>query len=309
MRGWRVLDTTSFEGVVGATRGRLTLTPEDGLPSEVPAEDIALLLIGRGTSITASALHYLAKHDIAMLAADWRGVPFAGFYPWDDHTRVAARHNAQAALSLPRRKNAWMHLVRAKILGQAATLRPIDPFGADRLENLAKGVRSGDPNNGEGVAARMYWARLFPEYAAFVRDQDGADSPNSMLNYGYMVLRGHGIRAVVSAGLSPPLGLFHRGRGNYFNLVDDLIEPFRPAVDHVVAGLLPGATLQDPQVKHILVASTNQQFTEEGYRIPAVLDSLAQQLGRYVEGEVDRLRVPTWTGPKVVPEAIADGQE
>lgn len=309
MRGWRVLDATSFEGVVGATRGCLTFAGDGKPPSEVPAEEVAILLIGPGTAVTSAALHYLVKHDIAMLGADWKGVPFAGLHPWRDHTRVAARHIAQADLSLPRRKNAWMHLVRAKILGQAATLRPIDPVGAERLGQVARNVRSGDPNNAEGVAARMYWARLFPDYAIFSRDQDGGDPPNIMLNYGYMVLRGHGIRAVLGAGLSPPLGLFHRGRGNYFNLVDDLIEPFRPAVDYVVAGLPPKASLGDRQVKHSLVAAANQPFTEEGYRIPAVLDALAQQLGRYVEGEVERLRVPVWTGPKLVPEAIADGEE
>lgn len=309
MRGWRVLDATSLEGIVGATRGRITLTAEGKPPREVAAEEIAILIIGSRTTVTAAALHYLSKHDIAMLGADWRGVPFAGVYPWGDHSRIAARHLAQADLTLPRRKNAWMRVVRAKILGQAATLRPIDSIGANKLNEIAKRVRSGDPANAEGAAARVYWSRLFPSHTFFTRDQFSGDLPNATLNYGYMVLRGHGIRAVLGAGLSPPLGLFHRGRGNYFNLVDDLIEPFRPAIDHVVASLPAEATLDDPQVKRELVESANQQFNDEGYRIPAVLDGFAQQLGRYVEGDLERLRVPTWTGDKAVPEVSTDGEE
>lgn len=255
-----------------------------------------MVLIGSRTSITATALHYLTKHDVVTLAVDWRSVPFAGIYPWGDHGRVAARHLAQAALSKPRRKNAWMQLVKAKILGQAATLDPVNWRGADRLRELAKSVRSGDPANTEGTAARIYWGRLFPRQSGFMRRPESGDNLNGMLNYGYTVLRGYAIRAVVAAGLSPPLGVFHRGRANYFNLVDDLIEPFRPAVDWVVAELGIEADLESQEVRHTLVAAATQPFGDAGYGIPTVLESLAQSFGRYVEGEVARLKVPIWEG-------------
>lgn len=297
-RGWRVLDATTFEGVVSGARGRIVLRGRDGTSQDVPAEDAAVLLIGNKVTVTAAALHYLTKHDIVLLGADWRGVPFAGLYPWSDHGRVGARHLAQAGLTLPRKKNAWMQLVRAKIAGQAATLATVDPAGGEYLADLAKGVRSGDPRNVEGTAARFYWKRLFAAVGRFVRDQDGDDTLNSLLNYGYMVLRGHGVRAVVAAGLSPPLGLFHRGRSNYFNLVDDLIEPFRPAVDDTVVRLGATASLADRDVKAALVSATSQVFTPDGRRIPTVLEDLAQQLGRYVEGDVDRLSVAAWSGPR-----------
>lgn len=300
--GWRVLDATAFDGVVSGMRGRITFTANDGQRREVPAEEVAVILIGGKTSLTASALYYLAKHDIALLGADWRGVPFAGLYSWGEHTRVGARHIAQADLSLPRRKNAWMQVVKAKISGQAAVLRFVDARSAGRLDEIAKGVRSGDPNNAEGTAARVYWSRVFAGQGQFTRDQMGVDPLNSMLNYGYMVLRGHGIRAVLAAGLAPPLGIFHRGRSNYFNLVDDLIEPFRPAIDHIVVGLGVGVSPDEQLTKHRLVEAANQQFSAHGYRIPAVLEQLAQQLGRYIEGEVERLVVPAWTGPKSVSE-------
>lgn len=295
-RGWRVLDATSFQGVVSGARGRLILTSAEGEANEVPAEEAALLLIGHGTSISSSVLHYLAKHDIALLGADWKSVPFAGFYPWNDHGRVAARHLAQANLSVPRRKRAWQQLVKAKIHGQAANLESVDPKGARRLRELAGRVRSGDPDNAEGTAARMYWPRLFYE-TWFIRDQDSSDLFNASLNYGYMVLRGFGVRAVVAAGLSPPLGLFHRGRSNYFNLVDDLIEPFRPAIDHVVAGLSVGESIEDSATKHKLVSAASQPFLDDGRRIPTALEDLAQQLGRYVEGQNEHFSVPAWQVP------------
>lgn len=297
-RGWRILDAASFEGTIGGTRGRISLTGRDGTTHSVPAEEAAVLLIGNKTTVTATALHYLAKHDVVLLGTDWRGVPFAGLYPWSDHGRVAARHLAQARLTLPRRKNAWMQLIRAKISGQAATLATVDPAGGEHLSHLADKVRSGDSSNVEATAARFYWRHLFAEGDRFVRDRDGDDQFNALLNYGYTVLRGYGIRAVVAAGLSPPLGLFHRGRSNYFNLVDDLIEPFRPAIDHAVIRLGRPTTRGDSEVKKVLVSAASQQFASDGRRIPAALEDLAQHLGRYVEGEVDRLSVPSWDGPR-----------
>jgi CRISPR-associated protein Cas1 len=308
-RGWRVVDATSLVGVVSGSRGRITFTPDGGATTEVPAEELAVVLIGIKTTVTSAALHYLTKHDIAFLGADWRGVPFAGLFSWGDHTRVAARHIAQANVSLPRAKNAWMQIVRAKIRGQAANLRLTDAGGAGVLDRYAKDVKSGDPNNAEGAAARHYWQRLFSGHERFTRDQDGGDPVNAMLNYGYMVLRGHGIRAVLGAGLAPPLGVFHRGRSNYFNLVDDLIEPFRPAIDSVVVNLGVDANLDSPEVKHQLVEAAAQPFSPEGYRVPAVLDDLAQQLGRYFEGDVDRLTVQAWSGPVAESQESSDGNE
>lgn len=108
---------------------------------------------------------------------------------------------------------------------------------------------------------------------------------------------GAGIRAVLSAGLSPTIGLFHHGRSNNFSLVDDLIEPFRPAVDFGVATLPVDADMSDSAVRSALVKASDQQFTETGLRISSVLEDLAQQFGQYVEGERARMRVLAWSGP------------
>lgn len=296
-RGWRVIDALGFDGVVGGKRGRLTLVSAHGSTQELPAEELAVVLLGGKASLDPTALHYAAKHDVAIVFADWRGVPYGGFFPWVEHTRVGARHLAQASASVPRRKNAWLQIVRAKIRGQARVLEAYDLPGANRLFELSRKVRSGDPGNVEGVAARLYWRAIALEEPTFARDQDGDDPLNGMLNYGYTVLRGFGIRAVLGAGLSPSLGLFHRGRSNYFNLVDDLIEPFRPAIDSTVVGLGWTVSLEDPEAKKAVVAAASQRFREDGTRIPAVLDDLAQQLGRYLEGEVDKLKVEAWAGP------------
>lgn len=273
------------------------MCPDDGPESVVGLADVALVLFGLRTSMGASVLQQLAAFDVVALACDWRGVPTAGLYGWCDHTRVGARQNAQVAMSVPRRKNAWGQIIRAKISGQAANLRCLGHDEWRRLERMAGQVRSGDPANVEGTAARFYWPRVF-EGSGFSRVPQDGYGHNAMLDYGYAVLRGFGVRAVLSAGLSGTIGLFHSNRSNAFNLVDDLIEPFRPAVDWAVAALPEKSTADDPAVRHRLVESCSQAFGTDGVSVVATLTDLAQQFGRYAENQIDRLRVPAWNGPR-----------
>ena len=100
-----------------------------------------------------------------------------------------------------------------------------------QIEILSKRVKSGDPENMEAQAARVYWRALMGE--SFRRDKTSGGI-NSALNYGYTVLRAATARAVCGAGLNPSLGLHHRSDVNAFALADDLMEPFRPLVDSLV---------------------------------------------------------------------------
>ena len=101
--------------------------------------------------------------------------------------------------------------------------------GALKTPRLCALVLSGDPTNVEAQAARVYWDNWLPE-EPFCRHADD-HALNSLLNYGYAIVRAAMARALVAAGLLPALGLSHRNRSNAFCLADDLIEPLRPLVD------------------------------------------------------------------------------
>ncbi|NLC98225.1 MAG: type II CRISPR-associated endonuclease Cas1, partial [Actinomycetales bacterium] len=259
---------TTLVGRVTTRRGQLLVQPQDGAEVAVPVADVALVLFGQKVALGGGVVHYLAQHDVSALMCDWRGVPLAGFHAWSDHTRVGARQIAQANLTKPRQKNAWLQLIKAKILGQAATLALVDELSADYLLDLASQVRSGDPNNLEAAAARWYWRYLFAD-RTFSREQDGSDNTNAMLNYGYGILRGLGIRAAAGAGLTPALGVFHSNRSNPFNLVEDLIEPFRPIVDACVLGLPADGSLEHPAIKQALVATATTSVDGSGLSMGA----------------------------------------
>ena len=297
---WRVIDLCEFEGELRSTRGGVEVCPEEGTPTKVPVAEIAVVLVGMKVALSAAVLHRLAEADVAVLFCDWRGIPEGGCYSWSDHGRVAARHRAQAGVSLPRKKNAWARLIRAKIEGQASVLENIKIRGSGELLALADQVRSGDPGNVEAQAARLYWSRALGKGGVRQPAAGQLIGANACLDYGYSVLRGHLMRAVLAAGLAPALGVFHRGRGNAFALADDLIEPFRPAIDEVALQLPPTASPSDRSVKQLLVMAASQRFDGEGHGIPAVAEALAQSFGRYVEGDIDRLNVLSWQGPSVV---------
>lgn len=292
---WRVLDFLDFEGSIHSVDGAINVVKPDGSEVRVPVADVSVVLVGYGVSFSAASMHRLTAAGASVLFCDWRGIPESASYTWSTHTRVGARQRAQAFLSLPRQKHAWQQLVRAKVLGQAATLKFLELGGHQVLEALAKEVRSGDPQNIEAQAAKSYWKHFGHAFSRKPRSKLG-QGYNSCLDYGYTILRGHGIRAVLAAGLSPALGVFHRGRSNGFNLVDDLIEPFRPCVDTAVALLPYDASVRDPEVKRSLVAVSNDLFLSGGASISASLEDLAQHFGQYVEGDLDRFVVPSWKG-------------
>ena len=140
---------------------------------------------------------------------------------------------SQIAATRPLSKQLWRQIVCAKIRMQGEVLA-LNGRQAGAFDALARKVRSGDPDNIEAQAARRYWKALFgPD---FTRDQDGGGL-NGLLNYGYTVLRAVVSRAICAAGLHPTIGIFHANRANAFALADDLMEPYRPVVDHMVLAL------------------------------------------------------------------------
>lgn len=297
---WRVVDLCTFEGDLRAVRGGVEVCPDEGASTVLPVAELAVVLIGMKVNLSAAVLHRLSEADVAVLFCDWRGIPEGGCYSWSDHGRVAARHRAQAEVSVPRKKNAWARLVRAKIEGQASVLENLKIRGSGELLALADQVRSGDPGNVEAQAARLYWSRTLGRGVGRQPAAGQLIGANACLDYGYAVLRGHLMRAVLAAGLAPALGVFHRGRGNAFALADDLIEPFRPAIDEVALPLPATASPSDREVKQLLVAAASQRFDADGHGVPAVAEALAQSFGRYIEGDIDRLQVASWQGPSWV---------
>ena len=182
-------------------------------------------------------------------------------------------------------------------------LNEIEAPAATALSRLAENVRSGDPNNHEAQAAKIYWPAMFPEcYAASdKRDPESESLFNSALNYGYAIVRASVARGLVSAGLHPALGVFHHRRDNPFCLADDVMERLRPLVDRTVKQILAesphpldGNLLQDHRRSLLKILDTPLTFGETKGPLMAILPRYIASFYRLLVRESDKLQVPTY---------------
>ena len=200
--------------------------------ASVPIEDIAVLVLDHPQlTITHALMADIIDRNVALISCDSRHLPSGLMLPLDGNHVQTERFRKQINASEPLLKNLWAKTVKAKIENQAALLKRLN-FDNKRLLAFVPQIRSGDPENMEGRAASVYWKILFEEHD-FTRERYGTE-PNQHLNYCYAILRAIVARALVSSGLLPTLGIFHRNKYNAYCLADDIMEPYRPFCDELV---------------------------------------------------------------------------
>lgn len=209
----------------------------------VPGELACLVLGHPQIQVTHPVLAELGKAGSTVVVTDDRRMPIGLLLPLVGHSTQGERMRLQAEAPRPLRKRLWQSVVKAKLLAQGRLLARL--YGDDAgISELAGRVRSGDPENLEGVASSRYWPRLFAD-PDFRRRREGEDQ-NRHLNYGYAVLRAVVARAICASGLHPGLGIHHHNRYDPFPLADDLMEPFRPLVDRAVVEIVAGEGADRP---------------------------------------------------------------
>jgi CRISPR-associated protein Cas1 len=283
-------------------RGFLEISGPEGLLGQVPLDDIeAVIASTPAVSYTNQALTALAERGAPVVICGRNFTPSAFLLPVDGHHAQGERFEAQAGAKLATRKRLWAEVVKAKVAAQAAALERVggNPLP---LRHLIDRIRSGDTGNIEAQAAQKYLPAMFGE--SFRRDRD-AEGINAALNYGYTVLRAATARSIVAAGLHPSLGLHHVSKGSGLRLADDLMEPFRPAIDLLVHRLASGGLIElDPVTKRTLAGVLHADYATVDGASPLsnVMTRLAQSLAQVFQGERRRLAWPLEPVPLVAPE-------
>lgn len=287
-----LLDFSLGPAHLGSENCQLVIRRDGEPDARVPFEEVAAVILGhRGVVITSGALASLASAGAPVVAVGSDFLPKSVTLPISSHWLVHLRAEAQLSCPLPRRKQLWAAVVRAKIAGQAAVLG--DHSVAARLEELVGQVRSGDSSNREAVAARAYWS-AWAEAKRFRRDLGAGDLANAGLNYGYTVLRAYVARAIAAAGLLPTLGVFHRHRANPFCLADDLIEPFRVLVDQRVRGWVGRPASLGPEEKAWVASACFDRVRHEGgsTSLAAALHPYVASFASALESGAAMFRIP-----------------
>jgi CRISPR-associated protein Cas1 len=288
----RIVEVAGDGRYLHMARGFLIAERHGAELGRVPLDDVAALIAtAHGVVMSNNLLAALAERGAPVVICGRNQMPRAVLWPLDAHHRQGARLDAQLAASLPLRKRLWRDLVRSKIAMQAACL---GAYGLPEapLRALIPKVRSGDPGNQEGVAARRYWPLLFGR--AFRRNPD-SEGANALLNYGYTVLRATVARHLVATGLHPGLPLHHANDGNAMRLVDDVMEPFRPCVDALVRQRtdLGFHEVDAASKRELALLMTRPVRTAEGESpIANAIERLCLSLAQVYEGESKTLSLP-----------------
>lgn len=201
----------------------------------IPIEDIGVVVLDHPqVTLSQALLASLIDSNVAVISCNEKHHPVGLFLPLDTHSLQSERFKVQLEASEPLKKQLWAQTIAAKVENQAKLLERLGK-DARQLFALVPQIKSGDSENIEGRAARVYWQILLGE-DDFVRERFGK-APNPQLNYAYAILRAAVARALVSSGLLPTLGIFHRNKYNAYCLADDIMEPYRPFCDEVVLPL------------------------------------------------------------------------
>lgn len=281
---WRGLHISNPARLSLAQR-QLRIEPEgSGEPVAFPLEDLAWIILDTPqVTLSGALLGALVQEGVVLVVPDPRHHPAGLLLSFHQHHAQAGVAHAQVAMTQPLRKRLWQRLVRTKIENQAAVLRAVGSPHANTLSAMATRVGSGDPENVEAQAARAYWRRLFDDFR-----RGDEDRRNGLLNYGYAVVRAALARACAASGLLPAFGIHHQSRTNPFNLVDDLLEPFRPLVDlraHARQARTPGEEVGLDDRRHMAgVLQDTLLIGAEQLTVLAASEAMAASLVRAIDG-------------------------
>lgn len=258
-----------------------------------PVEDLAFLVLDNyQITLSHQLVVALQGSNVAIISCDAQHLPFGLMLPMSGHVEHSERLKVQMNVSEPLRKQLWKQTVEAKISQQMLLLKKLGKEYEPMTEYL-NAVKSGDSTNMEGIAAQYYWKRM---YENFNREREG-EAPNNFLNYGYSIIRSIVARALVSSGLHPTIGLFHRNKYNPYCLADDIMEPYRPYVDELVYGLMNLPTrpteLTTPIKAELLkLASCDVMMMQKLRPLMVAVSSTTSSLYKCYTGEQRVIRYP-----------------
>lgn len=199
----------------------------------IPLSDITMIVLeGNRTTITTKLLSRLSQNNIGLVICDDNYLPVGIYLPYGQYHHYSKRVIKQATWTTEQKALIWQQVIGQKMNNQLAYARfcGVEQERLELMEDLIANLIAGDTTNREGHLAKVYFDSLYGK--SFTRDDDNLI--NAGMNFGYAILRSCMARIVVGNGLVTMLGIFHKNEFNSFNLVDDLMEPYRPLMDYWV---------------------------------------------------------------------------
>lgn len=233
---------------IGRSGNTLTLTQEDGSKVELAVEEVSQIILHGYVQISTQALQLCADREVGVHWFTFGGRYVGGLAPGAGGVQRRIRQYEalrDPGTSFPLARN----LTRARLMSQLRFLlratrgEARSPEMVRSLEGLRSALSAFSSCEGldslrghEGEGTRHYFAAL-PELLRQDLDprlrfqgrnrRPPRDGFNALLSFGYGLLYRDVLQAVISVGLEPAFGFYHRPRSAAHPLVLDLMELFR----------------------------------------------------------------------------------
>ncbi len=296
----QIIEISSNNKHLSKNRGFLQISESGNILGKIPLDDIlGIIITGFGCTHSSNLITACAEMGISFVVCGTNYNPVSYMLPVSINSYQSERFRIQIATKETTKNQIWKQIVKSKILSQSWALKICNKDGYEIIKNLARNVQSGDTSNLEGQAASKYWRLLMGD--DFRRDKN-AQNINSILNYGYTILRSTVARAVCGTGLHPTIGVHHKNKSNPMCLVDDIMEPFRPVIDVIAYKLMEQNQYEiNNYTKQVLSNITVMDFTTEKGTAPLfkICTSYTKNILDYMNGEKNKILSP------IMPDELA----
>lgn len=259
----------------------------------IPVSDIQILVIDNYQSnLSVPLINKLTDNNVCTIICGVDHLPKSYILPMNGHFSSSGNISKQICWDSKRKDDLHAMIVKMKILNQIEILKVNNKdFEVEKkLYEFVDSVVSGDKTNREGLAAKMYFRELFGH--DFIRFEE--DVINAGLNYGYAIFRSLITSIIVAKGYIANIGIFHKGKQNMFNLSDDIIEVFRPIVDHYVYNNMMDDIIFKQSHREALIQLTNKKIMIDGRKqtIANAISFYLDSIFNYLDGEADSILYP-----------------
>ncbi len=282
--------------------GQLEIAQENGT-ALIPVEDVMqIMTIGPGIRLSTMDLSILSQNRTALTTLDEKYLPTAIVLPFEGNARQSQLIHLQVEYDKEDYLRLWTGIIRRKIENQARALTILGLTGAGEVLACAGALRADADKNGrlpsaaEVDTAEAQAARVYFQHYHEGLNRRSSDPVNSRLNYGYAVIRSAIARSLTASGFHPAFGIHHNSQLNAFNLVDDLIEPFRPAVDLAAHANIGTSERLSRAERREMAAVLFHACISGGAKtsIASAIELMAESLKRIIgEGADEELALPT----------------
>lgn len=247
-------------------------------------KDIDVLVLDNyKLTLSLQLINALTSYNINTIICGMDHLPTTHLQPYSGNYYSSEIFYRQLNWTSLQKEIATQAIIKSKIWNQQLLLKhhKASTDGIELLEKYHNEVELNDKSNREGLSAKKYFSCLFGQ--GFKRFND--DVINAGLNYGYSILRSQISKSLVAKGLNPKLGLFHKGNSNLFNLSDDIIEPFRPIVDHYVKNNLEKEKLflREHRLGLIKLLTENLRYKNQRQTTSNVIDFFIDEVINFMD--------------------------